>query len=83
MSTRLVPLDFPAEGTPEWHRLWQENKGPSITITCWLFSALATVFVGSRLFVRWRMYRRFQDDDFWCVIATVRPPLFLPPFPLL
>lgn len=72
MSEFRPVFDLPEPGTPEYEHLVSENKGPSITIACWFFTVFATVFVVGRLFVRWRMHRKFLDDDYWCVAGLVR-----------
>jgi hypothetical protein len=65
-------LDGPPSGTPEYDAWAAQDKGPSISITCWLFISLATVFVFARLFVRLRVYKKLMPDDYWCVAGLVR-----------
>ncbi|KAK7222799.1 hypothetical protein V2G26_010802 [Clonostachys chloroleuca] len=56
------------EGSAAWAA---ENKGPWIVITCWVVTAVATLFVFARLYVRGWMMRKLQQDDYWTVIAMV------------
>lgn len=58
------------EGSAAWAA---ENKGPWIVITCWVVTAVATLFVFARLYVRGWMMRKLQQDDYWTVIAMVSP----------
>lgn len=72
MSVELEePMVMPPEGTPEWDAWAAEDKGVSIAVASWFFTALATLFVAGRLFVRYRMYKHFKDDDYWCTLGMV------------
>ncbi|KAK7229256.1 hypothetical protein V2G26_001426 [Clonostachys chloroleuca] len=64
-------LDGPPSGTPEYDAWAAQDKGPSISITCWLFISLAAVFVFARLFVRLRVYKKLMPDDYWCLAGLV------------
>lgn len=54
--------------SPEWAA---ENKGPWILITCWVVTAISTLFVVARIYVRGFLQRKFQQDDVWVIIAQV------------
>ncbi|KAK4146234.1 uncharacterized protein C8A04DRAFT_26052 [Dichotomopilus funicola] len=47
-----------------------DDKGPAVIIVCALFQALATVFVGARLFCRIRMLDRLYLDD-WILMSAI------------
>ncbi|KAL2106172.1 hypothetical protein VUR80DRAFT_7105 [Thermomyces stellatus] len=58
----------PEEGSKAWAA---QDKGPSILIVCWLVTALSTLFVFARVYVRGWMQRNLQQDDWWIIIAMV------------
>lgn len=51
-----------------------QNLGPTINAVNWLFTTLATLAVGARLYGRVRLTHNIGWDDFWIVIAIVRLP---------
>ncbi|KAJ1330919.1 hypothetical protein MN608_04375 [Microdochium nivale] len=54
---------------PEWYL--QQNKGPTIIATISSITALATVFVVSRIFVKGWMLRALTTDDYIIVASLV------------
>lgn len=61
----------PEPGTAEYEAYAAENKGPWILITCWLVTAVSTLFVIARVYVRGFMHGKLQQDDWWTIIAMV------------
>ncbi|MBE3047678.1 hypothetical protein IMZ48_35235 [Candidatus Bathyarchaeota archaeon] len=55
---------------PDWVA---EDKGPGIIATMVTVVSIATIFTAGRLYVRGRIKRRFQFDDYIIVLALVRP----------
>lgn len=54
-----------------------QNLGPTINAVCWLFTTLATLAVGARIYGRARLTHNLGWDDFWIVVAMVRLSNFL------
>lgn len=48
-----------------------EDKGPMIITVCWVFTALAVLFVAARLHVRNVVHRKLFSDDYWIVVFIV------------
>ena len=48
-----------------------QNLGPIINSVNWLFTTLATISVGLRLYGRARLTHNLGWDDFWTVVAVV------------
>lgn len=48
-----------------------QNKGPSIVTVCWTLTALGTVFVAARLYVRGMICNKLQADDYYVTGALV------------
>jgi hypothetical protein len=65
---RSPDMSDPPVGSDAWKT---EDKGPTIVATCWAFTALGTVFVSARLFVRGVMLKRLQSDDYYSILALV------------
>ncbi len=72
-------IDSPPRGTPEWDAYAAEDKGYFVTVLIWLSVALATLFVIGRVFVRLKMYKKLQIDDYLCLFGLVRISVFSPP----
>ena len=70
MASPAEPM--PPTGTPEWDVWAAQDKGPSILAICWLFNALATIFVIGRIYVRTGMQKHLLADDYWCLLGLVR-----------
>lgn len=51
-----------------------QNLGPTINAVNWLFTSLAALAVGARLYGRAKLTHNIGWDDFWIVIAIVRFP---------
>ncbi len=49
-----------------------EDKGPAIVISMSVLTAVATVFIAARLFVRARMLGRMHWDDYLISVSLVR-----------
>ena len=61
-------MSGPEVGSAAWEA---QNKGPWILITCWLVTAVSTLFVLARVYVRGWMQGKLQQDDYWTMIAMV------------
>lgn len=48
-----------------------ENKGSWILATCWVVTAISTLFVLARVYVRGFVQKKFQQDDVWVIIAQI------------
>jgi len=48
-----------------------QNKGPAVLATCITLTALSTLFVAARLYVRIRILSRVGLDDWLIVISLV------------
>lgn len=59
-----LPTYFP----PDYAK---QDKGPTIVIICSISSAIATIFVAARLYVRGKMLKRFGLDDYFTVASSV------------
>ena len=49
-----------------------ENKGPSIVTIIVIVTVLETLFAGARLYVRGRIMKKLQLDDYIIIVAVVR-----------
>lgn len=56
------------EGSKEWKA---QNKGPWILVTCWLITAISTLFILARVYVRGFIHGKLQQDDYWSVVAQI------------
>ena len=56
-------------GSDDWRA---QDKGPSIVAICWSVTALSTVFVTARLYVRGVMLKKLHSDDYFSLVALVR-----------
>ena len=52
-----------------------ENRGPTINIVNWTFTAVATLCVVLRLFGRLRLTNNVGWDDFWILVSIVSVPI--------
>ena len=68
----LSSMDAPPYGTPEFADWAAEDLRPTILAVVWVFLSLCTLFVGLRLYVRLRVYKRLLDDDWWLTGGMVR-----------
>lgn len=58
----------PEEGSDEWKA---QDKGPWILITCWVITAISTIFIIARVYVRGFIHGKLLQDDYWCIIGQV------------
>ncbi|OBR14527.1 LOW QUALITY PROTEIN: Integral membrane protein [Colletotrichum higginsianum IMI 349063] len=61
-------MSSPPVGSEAWKA---QDKGPSILIVCWMATAISTVFVLSRIYVRGRIMGKFQSDDYFVLLGQV------------
>ena len=45
--------------------------GPTIVATCWAVTALGTIFVGARIYVRGVILKKLHSDDYFSILALV------------
>ena len=64
------PPPYPP-GTSEYNAWAAQNRGPEVLILCWLFVALATVFMAGRLYARMHLFGKLKSDDYWCLASIV------------
>ncbi|KAL0780804.1 hypothetical protein CaCOL14_002139 [Colletotrichum acutatum] len=58
----------PAEESDEWKA---QDKGPIILIVCWIVTAISTCFVVGRVYVRGRIMKKFQSDDWFIILGLL------------
>lgn len=56
-----------------------DDKGPMMIAVCWIFTVLAILFVGARLYVRAVVHDRLAADDYIVVFSCVGIPHTLTP----
>ncbi|KAJ0322252.1 hypothetical protein COL5a_008861 [Colletotrichum fioriniae] len=56
----------PAEESDAWKA---QDKGPTIVIVCWVVTAISTSFVIGRVYVRGKIMKKFQSDDWFIVLG--------------
>lgn len=61
----------PPKGTAAYDAWASEDKGPAIVTFCWVFLALAFVFMACRMYVRLFLFRKLRSDDYWCLAGLV------------
>ena len=48
-----------------------DNRGPELVALIWIFTALATVVVGIKVFTRIKIIREPALDDFFTILSVV------------
>ena len=71
-----APPPPPTDLDPDWVA---EDKGPAIIATIVTVTALETLFVAARLYVRGGIMKKLQLDDYIIILALVRYYLSRPP----
>ena len=66
-------MSDPPIGSDAWRA---QDKGPTIVAVCWAVTALSTVFVGARLYVRGVILRKLHSDDYYSLLGMVSGSLF-------
>ncbi|KAK6209835.1 integral membrane protein [Colletotrichum tabaci] len=61
-------MSSPPVGSEAWKA---QDKGPSILIVCWMATAISTVFVLSRIYVRGRIMGKFHSDDYFVLLGQM------------
>ncbi|KXH39960.1 integral membrane protein [Colletotrichum simmondsii] len=56
----------PAEGSDAWKA---QDEGPTIIIVCWVVTAISTSFVIGRIYVRGKIMKKFQSDDWFIILG--------------
>jgi hypothetical protein len=65
-------MSNPAIGSDAWKA---QDKGPTILATCWAVTALSTIFVGARIYVRGVILKKLHSDDYFSILAQVSSSL--------
>ncbi|KAB5555036.1 hypothetical protein GE09DRAFT_1123305 [Coniochaeta sp. 2T2.1] len=47
-----------------------DDKGPMIIAVCWIFTALALIFVAARLYVRTVIHKKLAADDYMIIFSS-------------
>ncbi|KAK2029185.1 integral membrane protein [Colletotrichum zoysiae] len=61
-------MSNPPKGSQAWEA---QDKGPAIIAVCWGFTALSSIFVLSRIYVRLRFVGRFYSDDYFIILGMI------------
>ncbi|OHW91991.1 integral membrane protein [Colletotrichum incanum] len=61
-------MSRPPVGSEAWKA---QDKGPGILIICWVVTAISTVFVLGRVYVRGNIMGKFQSDDYFIILGQV------------
>lgn len=48
-----------------------DNRGPELVVVTWIFTALATVVVGLKIFTRVKIMKEPALDDFFTILSLV------------
>ncbi|TDZ24157.1 hypothetical protein Cob_v003393 [Colletotrichum orbiculare MAFF 240422] len=59
---------MPPEGSDEWKA---QDKGPEVLLVCWILTVIATIFVFARIYVRYKVSRKFLSDDWICLLSLI------------
>ncbi|KAK8862590.1 integral membrane protein [Apiospora arundinis] len=61
----------PPKGTPEYAEWAAQDKGPTVLVACWTVTAISTVFVAGRLYVRGVLQRKLRSDDYLIILSLL------------
>ncbi|KAK8107917.1 uncharacterized protein PG998_009930 [Apiospora kogelbergensis] len=61
----------PPKGTLEYHEWAAQDKGPTELVTCWTVTAISTLFVAGRLYVRGVLQRKLRSDDYLIILSLL------------
>ncbi|KAF9871286.1 hypothetical protein CkaCkLH20_11207 [Colletotrichum karsti] len=61
-------MSSPAVGSDAWKA---QDKGPTIVVVCWIVTAVSTLFVLGRVYVRGRIMRKFHSDDWFIILGQI------------
>lgn len=64
-------MSSPPKGTPEYAAWAAQDKGPSVLAACWTVTAVSTIFVAGRLYVRGVLQRKLWSDDYFIILSLV------------
>jgi hypothetical protein len=68
LQRRSPNMSDPPIGSDAWRA---QDKGPTILAACWAVTALSTVFVGARFYVRGVILKKLHSDDYYSILALV------------
>ncbi|KAK1961221.1 integral membrane protein [Colletotrichum sublineola] len=61
-------MSNPPKGSEAWKA---QDKGPAILAICWSFTALSSMFVFSRVYVRWKFVGKLYNDDYFVILGLI------------
>ncbi|KAK7948088.1 uncharacterized protein PG986_008974 [Apiospora aurea] len=64
-------MSSPPKGTPEYDAWAAQDKGPTVLVACWTVTAVSTLFVAGRLYVRGVLQRRLWSDDYFIILSLL------------
>ncbi|KAK8094683.1 hypothetical protein PG997_001368 [Apiospora hydei] len=64
-------MSSPPKGTPEYDAWAAQNKGLTVLIACWTVTAVSTLFVAGRLYVRGVLQRKLRSDDYFILLSLL------------
>ncbi|KAK8039361.1 hypothetical protein PG993_007772 [Apiospora rasikravindrae] len=62
-------MSSPPKGTPEYDAWAAQDKGPTVLVACWTVTAVSTLFVAGRLYVRGVLQRKLWSDDYFIILS--------------
>ncbi|KAK8133785.1 hypothetical protein PG984_005797 [Apiospora sp. TS-2023a] len=64
-------MSSPPKGTPEYAAWAAQDKGPTVLAACWTVTAVSTLFVAGRLYVRGVIQRTLWSDDYLIILSLL------------
>ncbi|KAK7921284.1 hypothetical protein PG985_009306 [Apiospora marii] len=64
-------MSSPPKDTPEYAAWAAQDKGPSVLAACWTVTAVSTIFVAGRLYVRGVLQRKLWSDDYLIILSLL------------
>lgn len=64
-------MSSPAVGSEAW---LAQNKGDVVVGLCWTVTAVSSLFVAARIWVRASMWKKLELDDYFMTAASVCLP---------
>ncbi|KAK7977378.1 hypothetical protein PG988_004868 [Apiospora saccharicola] len=64
-------MSSPPKGTPEYAVWAAQDKGPTELAACWTVTAVSTLFVAGRLYVRGVIQRKLWSDDYFIILSLL------------
>ncbi|KAK8087154.1 hypothetical protein PG994_002128 [Apiospora phragmitis] len=64
-------MSSPPKDTPEYGAWAAQDKGPTVLVACWTVTAVSTLFVAGRLYVRGVLQRKLRSDDYFIILSLL------------